>query len=253
MAYEKATRIAQEKTQEVVQEVERIKQEVTADSRKAKKVERYRARMEKLGKLSPCPNLCRGGECDAIPCEEEEPGFPYSHIDNIVVCHDKSHMSMATRDGCFLFHMWPARKRSAKPPPPAKLPAKNLGGGTLGARNVPPRNRSSQKTGKPRHAGNKNGTQRQQQQQQRDLDHQRAIEKLNFELEVAKTNANVSYASIVKGTPPPPPPRPQQPQPQPQPHSTGDLKRRQAFENLFILYESQHQQMMRIKDLLRQE
>jgi hemerythrin-like domain-containing protein len=57
MAYEKATRIAQEKTQEV----ERIKQENTADSRKAKKAERYRLTMEKLGKLSPCPKMCRGG------------------------------------------------------------------------------------------------------------------------------------------------------------------------------------------------
>jgi hypothetical protein len=120
MAYKKATRIAQEKTQEAAQEVNRIKQEVTADSRKAKKAERYRATMEKLGKLPPCPKLCRGRECEGIPCEEEEPGFPYSHIDDMVVCHDKLHMSMATRDGCFLFHMWPARK--------TKPPAKNSAG-----------------------------------------------------------------------------------------------------------------------------
>jgi hypothetical protein len=40
MAYEKATRIAQERTQEAAQVVERIKQEATADSRKAKKAER---------------------------------------------------------------------------------------------------------------------------------------------------------------------------------------------------------------------
>jgi hypothetical protein len=76
MAYEKATRIAQEKTQEAAQEVERIKQKATVDSRKAKKAERYKATMEKLGKLHPCPKLCRGGECDGIPCKEEEPGFP---------------------------------------------------------------------------------------------------------------------------------------------------------------------------------
>jgi hypothetical protein len=132
------------------------------ESRKAKKAERYRVTMEKLGKLPPCPKLCRGGECDGIPCEEEEPGFPYSHINDIVVCHDKSHMSMDTRDGCYLFHMWPARKRSNKPAP---APAKNSDGGTLGARHVTPSNRS--KTEKPRNAsGTGNGTQRQQQQQQ---------------------------------------------------------------------------------------
>jgi hypothetical protein len=67
----------QEKTQEAAQEVERIKQEVTADSRKAKNAKRYRATMKKLGKLPTCPKLCRGGECDGIPCEEEELGFPY--------------------------------------------------------------------------------------------------------------------------------------------------------------------------------
>jgi hypothetical protein len=120
MAYERSTRIAQEKTQEVAQEVKRIAGEVPAESRKAKKVKRYRVTMEKLGKLPPCPKLCRGGECHGIPCEEEEPGFPYSHIDNMVVCHKKSHMSMATRDGYYLFQLWPARKRSTKPPAPAK-------------------------------------------------------------------------------------------------------------------------------------
>jgi hypothetical protein len=132
MAYEKATRIAQERTQEAAQEVERIKQEATADSRKAKKGERYKATMEKPGKLPPCPKLCRGGECDGIPWEEEEPGFPYLHIDDMVVCHDKLHTSVANRDRCFLFHLWPAGKRSSKPPPPggppAGPPAKNSGG-----------------------------------------------------------------------------------------------------------------------------
>jgi hypothetical protein len=143
MAYEKATRIAQERTQEAAQEAERIKQDATADSRKAKKAEHYRAMMEKLEKFPPCPKLCRGEECSGIPCKEEEPGFPYSHIDDMVVCHDKAHVSIATRDGCFLFHLWPARKRSPKPPVgppaghPAKPPAKNSGGGTSGARHAP--------------------------------------------------------------------------------------------------------------------
>jgi hypothetical protein len=193
MAYKKSTRIAQERSQEAAQEVTRMKQEATADSKKTKKAERYRATMEKLEKLPPCPKLCRVEECRGIPCEE--PGFSYLHIDNMVVCQDKAHVSMATRDGCILFHLWPTRKRSPKPPPPAGPPAgppaKNLGGGTLGARHTPQNNRgNNQKTGKPRHAGKGNGTQRQQQQQPRGqqqqqlqqqcgLDHQRVIEKLN--------------------------------------------------------------------------
>jgi hypothetical protein len=170
MAHKRSTRIAQEKTKEAAQEVERIEQEVTAESRKAKKAERYRVTTEKLGKLPPCPKLCRGGECDRIPCKEEEPGFPYSHINDMVVCHDKWHMSMATRDGNYLFHLWPARKRSTKPP----APATNSGGGTSGARHVPPSNNSKQrKTGKPRNANSTgNGTQRQQQQQQQQQRHQ---------------------------------------------------------------------------------
>jgi hypothetical protein len=142
MAYEKATRIAQERLQEEAQEVERMKQEATADSKKTKKAERYRATMEKLEKLLPCPKLCRGEECSGIPCEEEEPGFSYLHIDDMVVCQDKAHVSMATRDGCLMFHLWPARKRSPKPSPPAGPPAgppaKNSGRGTSGARHVPP-------------------------------------------------------------------------------------------------------------------
>jgi hypothetical protein len=86
------------------------------------------------------------------------------------------------------------------------------------------------------------------------------IERLNWELEVARTNARTnvgtSYANVVKGshsftkTPPPLPPE-KQPQPQPQPSSEDDLERRQAFNNLFTLYDLQHLQMMRIKDLLR--
>jgi hypothetical protein len=54
------------------------------------------------------------------------------------------------------------------------------------------------------HAGKGNGTQRQQQQpqgqqqqqlQQRDLDHRRVIERLNLELEVARTNARTNGTS----------------------------------------------------------
>jgi hypothetical protein len=43
--------------------------------RKAKKEDHYRATMEKLGKLPPCPKLCRGKECSGTPCDEEGPGF----------------------------------------------------------------------------------------------------------------------------------------------------------------------------------
>jgi hypothetical protein len=160
MAYAKATRIAQERTQEAAQEANRIKQDATADSRKAKKEDRYRATMEKLGKLLPCPKLCRGEECRGIPCEEEEPGLTYEHIDNMVVCQDKAHLSMTTKDGCLLFHLWPPRKRSPKPPagPPAghpaknRQPAKNSGGGTSGARQAP-KNNGNPRSGKPRQAG----------------------------------------------------------------------------------------------------
>jgi hypothetical protein len=121
VAFEKATRIAQERSQEEEQEVERKKQEATADYKKSKKAARYRATMDKLEKLPPCPKLCRGEECSGIPCKEEEPCFSYLHIDNMVVCKDKAHMSMATRDGCLMFH--PCPKRSPKPPPPAGPPA----------------------------------------------------------------------------------------------------------------------------------
>jgi hypothetical protein len=148
VAYAKATRIAQERTQEAAQEANRIKQDATADSRKAKKEDRYRAAIEKLGKLPPCPKLCRGEECSGIPCEEEEPGLTYEHLHNMVVCQDKAYLSMATKDRCLLFHLWPPRKRSPKPPagPPAghpaknRQPAKNLGGGTSGARQAPKNN-----------------------------------------------------------------------------------------------------------------
>jgi hypothetical protein len=83
---------------------------------------------------------------------------------------------------------------------------------------------------------------------------------LNLGLEVARTNARTnmgtSYANVVKGslpftTPPPPLPPAKPPQPLPQPVSEDDLERRQAVKNLFTLYELQHLQMMKIKDLLR--
>jgi hypothetical protein len=162
LAYLKATGIAQERTQEAAQEAKRIRQDATADSRKAKKEERYGATITRLGKLPPCPKIIRGKECSGIPCEEEEPGFPYEHLDNMVFCQDKAHSTVATKDGCLLFHLWPARKKRSPKPPPGP-PAKNSGGGTSGARQAP-QNRGNPRAGKPRHAGK--GTQQQQQQQQ---------------------------------------------------------------------------------------
>jgi hypothetical protein len=103
----------------------------------------------------------------------------------------------------------------------SRTTCKKLGRGNPGRKACPP-NRGNQKTGKPRHAGKGDGIQRQQQQQPRgqqqqqqlDLDHQRVIEKLNLELEVARTNAtartSMSYTNVVKGSPPfttPPPSR----------------------------------------------
>jgi hypothetical protein len=96
------------------------------------------------------------------------------------------------------------------------------------------------------------------------MDHQRfVIERLNLELEVARTNAGArtngtSYANVVRGaftSPPPPlphPPPPSRPLPLPQqPAPEDNLERRQAVDRLFTLYESQHVQMMEIRDLLR--
>jgi hypothetical protein len=84
------------------------------------------------------------------------------------------------------------------------------------------------------------------------------IERLNLELEVARTNARTKgtlYASVVKGLHPftttPPSLPPVMPQPLPQPVPEDDLERRKAVDSLFTLYESQHLQMMKIKDLLR--
>jgi hypothetical protein len=151
LAYVKATRIAQERTQEAAQEAERIRQDATADSRKAKKEERYGATMVRLGKLPLCPKIVRGEECSGISCEEVEPGFPYEHL-----------------------------------------------------------------------------------------------------------NDGTSYANVVRGaftSPPPLLPLPQPPpRPLPLPQQTApedNLERRQAVNRLFTLYESQHVQMMEIRDLLR--
>jgi hypothetical protein len=141
VALDKATRTAQERSQDEAQEVERKKQEATADSKKSKKEERYKAAMDKLERLPPCPKLSRGKKCTGISCGEEKPGFPHSHINNMVVCMDKAHVSMATRARCQMFHLW--QKRSPRPPPappagpPAGHPAKNSGGGTSGARQAP--------------------------------------------------------------------------------------------------------------------
>jgi hypothetical protein len=152
VAFDKATRIVQERLQKEAQEVERKKQDATTDSKKSKKEARYRAAINKLERLPPCLKLCRGKECTGIPCREEEPGFPYLHIDNMVVCTDKAHMSMATRAWRLMFHPWP--KRSPKPLPPAPPagplaghPAKNSGRGTSGARQAPLNNRQERGRG----------------------------------------------------------------------------------------------------------
>jgi hypothetical protein len=151
------------------------------------------------------PQALQGRGVQRDPCDEEGPGFTYEHM---VVCQDKAHLSMATTDGCLLFHVWPPRKRSPKPPagPPAGHPAKNLqpaknvGRGTSGARQAP-KNNGNPRAGKPRQAGK--GTQ--QQQEQHDMEHRRfLIERLNLELEVARTYAGArtngtSYVNVVKG------------------------------------------------------
>jgi hypothetical protein len=129
--------LTQETAQEAAQEAERIKQDATADSRKARKEERYRATMARMGKLPPCPKIVRGEECSRISCEEEERGFDYKHLDNMVVCQDRAHSTVANKDGCLLFHLWRARKNRS-PKLPAGPPAKNLGGEPW-ARGKPPR------------------------------------------------------------------------------------------------------------------
>jgi hypothetical protein len=81
------------------------------------------------------------------------------------------------------------------------------------------------------------------------------IERLNLELEVARTTARTngtSYANVLKGAPFTTPPLPlPPPQPLPQLVPQDDLERRQAVNSLFTLYESQHVQMMKIRTLLR--
>jgi hypothetical protein len=152
--------------------------------------------VDNLGRLPACPRLCRGEECTGTPCGEEEPGFPYAHIADMVVCTDKAHESMATKAGCLMFHHWPKRSPRA---PPAGAP-KNSGGGTSGARQAPPK----------RHAGKGTQQQRQQQprgqqQQQRDMDHRRfVIERLNLELEVARTTGGARTNGRGAFTSPPP-------------------------------------------------
>jgi hypothetical protein len=262
----RATRIAQEMTQADAQEAIRAKQEATANSKKAKRGDRYQAAVERMGRPPPCPILCRSEECSGSPCaEEENTGLSYSHMDVMILCKDAAHVSMATSSTCFLFHKWPPRQKAPKQQPPAK----NGSGGSSGARH-PPNKNGNPKTGKPRQAGRGPSQQQQhQQQQQQDADHRRMIEKLNLELEVARANASArtigsSYASVVKGafsTPPPPLPL-RAPLPTPPPLQVspreGDLDRRQAVDKLFVLYESQHAlhesqhaQMMEMKELLR--
>jgi hypothetical protein len=96
--------------------------------------------MEKLGKLPPRTRLCRGKDCSGAPCKEEEPGFPYSHFKDLAVCPKAAHTPMANRYGCYLWHMWPARKRAKKP---AQALAKNSGrgpwAGDLGRKERPPK------------------------------------------------------------------------------------------------------------------
>jgi hypothetical protein len=255
----RATRIAQEMTQADAQEVIRAKQEATANSKKAKRSDRYRAAVERMGRPPPCPILCRSEECSGSPCaEEENTGLSYSHMDVLILCRDTTHVSRDTSSTCFLFHKWPPRQKAPKQQPPAK----NGSGGSSGARH-PPNKNGNPKTGRPRQAG-RGPSQQQQHQQQQDADHRRMIEKLNLELEVARANASArtigsSYASVVKGafsTPPPPLPlRATLPTPTPPPPQVSpggeDLDRRQAVDKLFLLYESQHAQMMEMKELLR--
>jgi hypothetical protein len=148
MALDKATRTAQERSQEEAQEVKRMKQEVTADSKKMKKEARYKASVDNLGRLPACPRLCRGKECTGTPCGEAEPGFPYAHIANMVVCTDKAHGSMATRAGCLMFHQWQKRLPRA----PLAGPPKNSGEGTR-ARGKPPQNATQERGTGPSSSG----------------------------------------------------------------------------------------------------
>jgi hypothetical protein len=147
VALAKATRIAQERTQEEAQEANMIKQDATADSTKAKKEERYKATMEKLRKLPPCPKLCRGQECSGTPCDEEGQGFSYEHMDYLLVCQDKAQLSLDTTDGYLLFHAWTPRKRTPKHgQKPCSSPQKTWAGEPR-ARGNPPRTTASRGRG----------------------------------------------------------------------------------------------------------
>jgi hypothetical protein len=102
MALDKATRTAQERSQEEAQEVERRKQEVTADSKKLKKEARYKASVDNLGRLPACPRLCRGKECTGTPCGEVD-NLPQERRD---VCREKKTgddtMKLLTWNACRL-------------------------------------------------------------------------------------------------------------------------------------------------------
>jgi hypothetical protein len=99
--YERTSRIAQEQTQVAAQAVPKGTQDARLESCKAKKADRYKATMQKLGRLPPCPCSCRGKDCSGAPCDEEEMGFSYSHLNVMIGCTNPAHASMAARDRCY--------------------------------------------------------------------------------------------------------------------------------------------------------
>jgi hypothetical protein len=257
VALAKATRIAQERTQEEAQEANRIKQDATADSRKAKKEERYRATMEKLGKPPPCPKLSGGEECSGTPCDEEGQGFSYDeHMGDLVVCQDKAHLSMATTDGCLLFHAWAPRKRTPKPPAKTQHPLKNVGGGNLGRKATPQEQRQLESVGEA--TSGRKGVSAAAAAARRGSpavrDREAEPRAGGREDQCGRKDARDVIGEFREGSlhvtapplplPPLPPPPPLQPAPE-------DLERRQAVDRLFTLYESLHIQMMEIRALLR--
>jgi hypothetical protein len=58
-------------------------------------------------------------------------GLSYSHLNNMIVCTNPAHVSMAARDGCYLWHVWSAKKRQKTGP-------KKLGGGGTSGRGAGP-------------------------------------------------------------------------------------------------------------------
>jgi hypothetical protein len=104
VAYAKATRIAQERMQKAAQEANRIKQDATADSKKANKEDCYRAAMEKLGKLPPCPKLCRGEECSGTLLRGGGAGPHLRAHGNMVLCQERPTCPCPPRTGvsCFM-------------------------------------------------------------------------------------------------------------------------------------------------------